>query len=238
MTSTTAQENIYILSGGAAQGLVLQLQERFKAEHQINVAGTFGAVGMMKDSLLAGTPCDVLILSDALITQLTASGNLQAGTAQALGAVKTGVAVKTGDLPVNVSNPEALTAALRAAKGIYFPDPVKATAGIHVMQVLKMLGLDAELADRLRPFPNGATAMKAMAETKETGVLGCTQITEILFTPGVDLVAPLPKAFELVTVYTAAVSTQSTNPKAARALIALLTSPNAADLRLACGFEA
>lgn len=238
MTSTTTQENIYVLSGGAAQGLVLQLQARFKAEHQTNVAATFGAVGMMKDSLLAGTPCDVLILSEALMTQLNASGDLQAGTAQALGAVKTGVAVKTGALPVDVSSAEALTAALRAAKGIYFPDPVKATAGIHVMQVLKMLGLDAELADRLRPFPNGATAMKAMAETKETGVLGCTQITEILFTPGVALVAPLPKAFELVTVYTAAVSARSSNPKAARALIALLTSPDAADLRLACGFEA
>ena len=238
MTSTTTQENIYVLSGGAAQGLVLQLQARFKAAHDINVAATFGAVGMMKDSLLAGTPCDVLILSEALMTQLNARGDLQAGTAQALGAVKTGVAIKTGALPVDVSSAEALTAALRAAKGIYFPDPVKATAGIHVMQVLSLLGLDAELADRLRPFPNGATAMKAMAETKETGMLGCTQITEILFTPGVALVAPLPKAFELVTVYTAAVSARSSNPKAARALIALLTSPDAADLRRACGFEA
>ena len=31
-------------------------------------------------------------------------------------------------------------AALLAAKGIYFPDPLKATAGIHFMNVLKGLG--------------------------------------------------------------------------------------------------
>ena len=232
------ESQLHILSGGAAQGLVLQLQERFKAQHRISVAGIFGAVGMMKDSLLTGSPCDVIILSDALIAELTASGKLMTGSAQALGAVRTGIAIKSGDKPIDVSTPETLKSALRAAQGIYFPDPVKATAGIHVMRVLKALGLETELADRLRPFPNGATAMKAMAQAQETGLLGCTQITEILFTPGVDLVAPLPKAFELATVYTAAVTAKSAQPGAARALIALLTSPDTADLRLACGFEA
>jgi molybdate transport system substrate-binding protein len=238
MTSASLSEQIHVLSGGAAQGLVIQLQERFRAQHDFGVAGTFGAVGMMKDSLLAGTPCDVIILSEALISGLTASGDLIAGSARALGAVKTGVAVKSGDAPVDVSSPEALKAALRAAKGIYFPDPVKATAGIHVMRVLKELGLDVELADRLRPFPNGATAMRAMADSAEKGLVGCTQVTEILFTDGVDLVAPLPKEFELATVYTAAVTTRSAHPAAAAALIAMLTSPDAAALRLACGFEA
>ncbi len=42
---------------------------------------------------------------------------------------------------------------LLVARGIYFPDPVKATAGIHFMSVLKRLGIDAELASRLQPFP-------------------------------------------------------------------------------------
>ncbi|MDB5966889.1 MAG: hypothetical protein JWQ72_3389 [Polaromonas sp.] len=229
--------SLHVLSGGAAQGLVTRLQERFTAGHQLDIAGTFGAVGMMKDSLLAGTPCDVIILSEALIAQLTDSGDVVAGTAMALGAVKTGVAVKSGADRVDVSTPESLAAALRAARGIYFPDPVKATAGIHVMRVLKTLGLDVELAERLRPFPNGATAMAAMARADGTGLIGCTQVTEILFTDGVELVAPLPKAFELATVYTAAVCSKAGHPQAAQALIALLASAEAAELRQACGFE-
>ena len=88
---------LHILSGGAAQGLVTQLRERFKAEQHCDIAGTFGAVGMMKDKLLAGTPCDVLILTDALIAQLTASGQVVAGSEKDLGIVKTGVAVKSGE---------------------------------------------------------------------------------------------------------------------------------------------
>ena len=229
---------IEVLSGGAAQGLVTQLQVPFKKQHQADIAGTFGAVGMMKDSLLAGTPCDVIILTDVLIEQLTGSGHLLPGSARNLGVVKTGVAVKAGDTTVDVSTPEALKAALRAARGIYFPDPIKATAGIHVMKVIRALGLEQELADRLRPFPNGATAMKAMAESHEQGLLGCTQITEILYTDGVDLVASLPTEFELATVYTAAITTASEQPRIAGALIDMLVSPGAATLRLACGFEA
>ena len=98
-------------------------------------------------------------------------------------------------------------------------------------------GLVTQLASRLHPFPNGATVMNAMAEAEGDGFLGCTQVTEILYTDGVKLVAPLPKEFELATVYTAAACTRAAEPEAANQLIALLVSPDAATVRTACGFE-
>jgi molybdate transport system substrate-binding protein len=238
MTATASPRPLRVLSGGAAQGLVTQLQVRFKAGFGVDIDGTFGAVGMMKDSLLAGTPCDVVILSDALIAGLLAGGHLLPGSEKKLGVVKTGVAVKAGEKPVDVSTPAALAASLRQSRGIYFPDPVKATAGIHVMKMIKQLGLEAELGSRLRPFPNGAAAMKAMAESRETGLVGCTQITEILYADGVELVAALPKEFELATIYTAAISARSVQPEAARGLIDMLIARDAEAVRRGCGFEA
>ena len=229
--------SLHLLSGGAAQGLVTQLEGRFQAQHHCVIKATFGAVGMMKDALLAGSPCDAIILTDALIAQLTASGDVMAGSARALGIVKTGIACKDGEAPVLVNSPSALKAALQAARGIYFPDPLKATAGIHFMNVLIRLGLESELADRLHPYPNGATAMKAMAEAAGAGLLGCTQVTEILYAAGVELIAPLPVQFELATTYTAAISSRAEQPEAAHALIELLAGADAAALRLACGFE-
>lgn len=226
-----------LLSGGAAQGLVTQLQTRFLAQTGCTVEGIFGAVGLMKDRLLSGAPCDVLILTQALIEQLTASGDVVAGSAHALGVVKTGVAVKSGEPAPKVDTPAALKAAFLAARGIYFPDPVKATAGIHVMNVLKQLGIDGEVASRLHVFPNGATAMRAMAESAEAGLVGSTQVTEILYTPGVQLVAVLPKEFELATVYTAAVCSKAQQPQLAAELIRLLVSSEAAALRRSGGFE-
>jgi molybdate transport system substrate-binding protein len=228
---------LHILSGGAAFGLVSKLEAQFKASSGCTLAGTYSAVGVMRDQLLAGAPCDVVILSAALIAQLEASGHVAAGSARALGKVRTGIAVKAGSPQPLVGSPQQLKAALLAANGIYFPDPIKATAGIHFMNVMKHLGIDTQVASRLRSYPNGATAMAEMAKCPEPGLVGCTQVTEILYTPGVDLVAVLPKEFELATVYTAAVSSKAANPSQAAALVALLSSPGAAALRLAGGFE-
>jgi molybdate transport system substrate-binding protein len=229
---------LHLLSGGAAQGLVARLQERFASECGLVVDGTFGAVGAMRDKLLAGEPCDVVILTQALIGQLEKDGHVARDSATPLGMVKTGVAVKSGDAAPDVSTASALKSALLGARGICFPDPVKATAGIHFMKVLKSLGIDAQLADRLRAYPNGATAMREMAQNSEPGLIGCTQVTEILYAPGVQLVGLLPKEFELATVYTAGVCARSERADAASAFIQMLAGPDATKARADCGFEA
>lgn len=220
-----------ILSGGAAQALV----DRMKGAR--DVQGTFGAVGAMRDKLLAGEPCDVLILTQALVDTLTQQGHVVAGSAAPLGVVMTGVAVRSGEAKHDVSTPEALKAVLRNASGVYFPDPQKATAGIHFMKVLKALGIDGELAGRIHNFPNGATSMAEMAKAAP-GAIGCTQVTEILHVPGVDLIGLLPKEFELATIYTAAVCTKAQSPDEAREFVRLLAGNEAASARAECGFEA
>jgi molybdate transport system substrate-binding protein len=228
--------SLHLLSGGAAQGLVRQLQASFEAKSSLQLDATFGAVGAMKQRLLEGAACDVLILTQALIDGLVQSGQVRAGSDRPLGIVKTGVAVKAGTPWPELASADSLRQALRNATGIYFPDPQLATAGIHFMKVLNELGIATEVAERLRPFPNGATAMKAMAECDDPHVIGCTQVTEISITPGIDLVADLPPVFELATVYTAAVCATSAHPQAAAQLIGLLTSPDHAGMRQQGGF--
>lgn len=228
---------LHLISGGAAQGLVAQLSKRFAAEQGLLPEGIFGAVGLMKDKLLAGAPCDVIILTAALIDQLEREGHVKPGTARPLGIVRTGVAVQASEPMPVVDTPAALVALLRSAQGIYFPDPVKATAGIHFMKVLKALGVDQELAGRLRPFPNGATAMRELAAATGRDLVGCTQVTEILYTPGVRLAGVLPSAFELATVYSAAVCSSAAEPGAAQALVELLSAPDTRGMRAAGGFE-
>ena len=105
------------------------------------------------------------------------------------------------------------------------------------MNVLKSLGLDQELSDRFRVFPNGATAMQSMASSDEPGLVGCTQVTEINYTPGVELVGVLPQEFELATDYTLGICTQSQQPELAQKLAALLTGPASAVIRQQGGFE-
>ena len=228
--------DVYLLSGGAAAGLVNPLKAEFEAKHNCTLHGTFSAVGAMKEALLQGTPCDVVILSKAMVQSLIDSGHVKAGSLRALGVVKTGIAVKHGTTHPAIATRADLQAAFRAAEGIYFPDPKLATAGIHFFKVLQTLGLDVALADCFRTFPNGATAMKEMALA--TGpVIGCTQVTEIKYTEGVDLVGVLPQEFELATVYALGISAQAQQPQLAQAMSDALTDTSTEALKLAGGFE-
>jgi len=228
---------LHFLSAGAAQGLLKALQPAFEAAHGVTLQGRFGAVGAMKEALLAGEPCDLFVSTDAMVTELSSQGRLDGGTRAALGRVRTGVAVRAGDSRPDVSTPESLRAALRAASGIYFPDPLRATAGIHFVQVLRELGIHDELLPRFRTFPNGATAMRELAAAGGPGLIGCTQVTEILYTAGVEWVAMLPPRFELATVYAAAVAAGSPQAAPALRLVQLMTSDEAASLRQQGGFE-
>jgi molybdate transport system substrate-binding protein len=228
---------LHLLSGGAAKGVVGALADSFRAETGVAIEGQFGAVGVMKDRLLSGEPCDVVILTAAQIDQLGSSGHVVPGSGAPLGRVPTGIAVREGDALPDVSTDAAVAAALRAAKAIYFPDPERATAGIHFVNVLKQLGIYDAVTPHLRPYPNGATAMAQMAADNEPHSIGCTQVTEIKYTKGVTLVGPLPKALELITIYSAAVTTKAADPSRARELVALLTGPKSSAIRSAGGFE-
>ena len=229
-----------LFSGGAAQAVVTGLQHDFEQAHDCALAPTFGAVGTMRDKLLAGEPCDLLVLSASLIEQLTAQGHVVPGSARALGAVSTGVSVREGAAEVAVGTSEALKAALSASRGLYVPDMTKSSAGIHIAGMLKALGLGDALADRIHEFPNGATAMRALADAEADmegeGLLGCTQVTEIMYTPGVRLVGELPAEHALSTVYTAAVCSRAQDPALAAALVELLTGEGSAALRRRSGF--
>ena len=79
--------------------------------------------------------------------------------------------------------------------------------------------------------------MAHMAQNTEDDVLGCTQVTEILYTKGVTLVGLLPKEFELSTIYAAAISRNAPHPELARKFIEELTGNQAQQLRVEGGFN-
>jgi molybdate transport system substrate-binding protein len=130
-----------------------------------------------------------------------------------------------------------LREALAAADEIHFPDPEQATAGIHFAKVMNSLEVWQSAGKRLRPAPNGATAMRALAASTALRPIGCTQATEILSTTGIVLVAPLPPGCELATTYSAAATAASSEPAAAAMLIAMLADPASSERRRRLGFS-
>jgi molybdate transport system substrate-binding protein len=222
-----------IISAGAAKAVVTAVS----AQAGLELGGAFGAVGAMKDKLLAGEPCDVIVLTRAMIEDLAKSKRVEEDSIGDLGRVYTGVATKRGAPLPNISQAAGLSAALLGAEAIYVPDLARSTAGKHIAGVLDALGIAEEVAGRLKEFPNGAAAMKAMAESSGDFAVGCTQVSEILYTPGVALAGVLPPEFELATLYAAAVTANAADPADARRFVALLTGHATQELRTKAGFE-
>jgi molybdate transport system substrate-binding protein len=228
--------NVNILSGGAAQGLVASLAPAFKTSAGFDIAGEYGAVGAMADKLRNGVPTDLVILTAALVATLANETLVVPASIADIGLVETAVAVRAGDPKVSVSDAVSLRAALLAADAIFVPDTKASTAGIHVAKMLAQLGIADTVADRLKVYPNGATAMRHLAASDAAHPIGCTQSTEIIATPGIVLSGPLPPGCELKTMYTAAVTARAANAGPAQALIDLLIGAGARELRSRAGF--
>ena len=228
--------SLNILSGGAAQGLVASLGPKFKAQTGLDIAGEFGAVGAMADKLRNGGEADIVILTAAIVGKLGQENRVVGASIADIGLVETAMAVRAGDPTVSVGDAAALRDAFRAADAIFVPDTTASTAGIHVAKVLQQLDIAGQVAARLKIFPNGATAMRHLAETDAVRPLGCTQSTEIISTAGVTLSGSLPPGCELSTMYTAAVTTRAAAEKQARSLIDLLIGADQRELRERAGF--
>jgi molybdate transport system substrate-binding protein len=225
-----------ILSGGAAQGLVGGLAAKFKQQTGLDITGEFGAVGAMATKLRQGMPADILILTSALIADLAREKLVAENSIADVGRVETALAVRSSDALASVHDAASLREAFLAADAIFVPDTKVSTAGIHVAKVLAQLGIGDEVENRLKIYPNGATAMRHMAESDARRPIGCTQSTEIIATTGVKLSGALPKGCELATLYTAAVTTRAAHAREAQILIDLLTSADQRMLRERAGF--
>ena len=227
-----------ILSGGAAAGVVQGIQADFENKNDCKINGTFSAVGAMRDLVLQGEPCDIVILSKALVDQLATSGHVIKESIRSLGIVPTGIAVpksRTLSIP-SIKTIDDIREIFRSAPALYFPDMEKSTAGIHFMKVMKTLGLDEGLKSRFRTYPNGATAMHMMSLDPDNNVVGGTQTTEINISPDVTLIGLLPDEVALNTDYCLGVCSSSANKELATTLANILVGDESLQIRKSIGY--
>ena len=176
----------------------------------------------------AGEPFDVIASPPGTIDGLIKDGKVLAETRTKLVRSGTGVEVRKGAPKPDISSTEAFKRTLLNAKSIgYLP-----TAGVP--QLIEKLGIADAIKAKVRiPDTDIVSELVAKGELE----LGVVVITQILTTPGVDLVGPLPPDIQFYISFEGAVSSQSRAPDAARALIRFLTGPVAIPVIKAQGME-
>jgi molybdate transport system substrate-binding protein len=135
-----------------------------------------------------------------------------------------------------INDDPAFTKALLDAPSIGMADPATgATSGIYLARLIDRLGIGGTVRHKVKYYPEGQTAMEAMARGEVS--LGLGQISEIKPVHGASVVGPIPEDLQLVTTYAAGVGTMSEHPDAAKKLLSYLTGPAVQTSLKANGFD-
>jgi len=232
--SASAVELTLIAPGGFRQAGT-QLIAEFEKKTGNTVKATFGSGGGTKARVVKGEPYDVPIVQPPY-QDVIASGYVVATSETPVANVAVGLAVRAGAPKPDISNAEAVKKLLLSAKAIAYPDAANgAGAGVSFDETLKKLGIYDQVQAKRKPAQGGAGAMALLAKSEVD--YGLTYMSEILPEPGVEAVGPLPKDIAPPTYLIGFVGKDSKNPDAAKALLAFLTSPEAAAVYKARGME-
>jgi len=229
-------DELAVLAAGATESTLRLALPSFEAQTGHTVKVSYGAVGLLRDRVLAGSAADLVIVTPAIVEVLQARALLGPDPRVDLGRVGGGVAVRTGVTPPAVDSPEALRAALLAAEAIYYADPATATAGAHLLAVADQLGVGEVVRQRGHTAAGGKEAMRLLAASSGPAI-GLTQISEILPVAGVVLVGPYPASLQRSTTYAGVVPAAAARPEAARALLRFLRSTEVQARFRQAGFE-
>ncbi len=179
----------------------------------------------------AGESFDLLISGSTPVDEWIRAGRLIAETRTDIARSGIGVEVKAGAPRPDISSVEAFKHALLKAESIAY---LRVGSGIYLADLFERLGIAEAIKSKVtRPESDIVSELVAKGEIE----LGMTVITQILTTPGVDLVGPLPPEVQSHVTFVAGVSSQSKEPDAARQLIRFLNGPEAIAVIKAQGME-
>jgi molybdate transport system substrate-binding protein len=194
--------------------------------HTLNVVNGYGPVFLTQ--INAGEPFDVFVSIPVITDGLFKQGALIADSRTNVARSGTGVGVRTGAPKPDISSVGAFKRALLNAESIGY----LRIGGVP--QLIERLGMtDAIKAKVTIPDTDIVSELVAKGDLE----LGIPVITQILTTPGVELVGPLPPEIQFYIQFVAGVSPNSKAPDAARALIKFLTGPTAVPVIKSQGME-
>jgi molybdate transport system substrate-binding protein len=226
---------ITVLTSVALTSAMDELAPQFERATGNKLKIGYSLIADIKKRVIAGESADVIMLSRPAMDDLQKQDKFVAGSVIDVAGTPVAIAAKAGAPKPDISSPEALKAALLAAKSIVYADPTKGGAsGVYFATVIDKLGIAEQLKARtiLVPGPQAADVV-ARGEAE----LGVAQASEIVPVSGAQLVGPLPGELGSLTQVTAAIGAGSKQAEAAKSLIQFLTGPSAAAVFKAKGFQ-
>jgi len=223
---------IKVWTARAIATVLAEVGPRFELStgHDLVIASDLSAPFVRRAN--AGEPFDILITGSAPLDELIEGGKIVAETRTHIARSGIGVAVRAGAPKPDITSVDAVKQVLLDAESIAYLKDVG--SGIHVARRLERLGIAKAIESKVtRPESDIVSELVSRGEVE----IGLVVITQILTTPGVELVGPLPPEVQSYVVFTAGISANAEEPEGARDLIEFLTGPIATPVIEAQGME-
>jgi molybdate transport system substrate-binding protein len=232
------QNEIKVLATTAMKTSLDELAPEFERATGNTLAFSFGPSAKIAKMVADGEPTDVAIVTDEGHGELTRQGKLVPGIRADVAKSAMALAVQQGARKPDISSAEKFKSALLAAKSLGMSNPVGGgQSGANLAKIFDKLGITEAMKAKAVYGPGGPAGLIGHFLVRKEVEIGIQQLPELMAVPGIDIVGPLPPDIQMMTVFSAGLSTVAKNVEGANALIHFLTTPKAVAVIKAKGME-
>lgn len=221
------------LVSNGMKGSMEALQPQIEQAIGRSLAIQFGSTASLKKRIETGEAFDLTIITTEAIDDLIRQGRLTRASRADVGRSELGIGIRAGAARPDIRTPVALKKALQETMSVTYPQDGASRGTIEKM--FERMGITIEMKPKIILAPGSAAATESVAAGRAAMVI--TLFSEIVPTPGVEILGPLPGEYRSDIRFAAATSAASTNAETAKALIAFLSGPKAALILRAKGIE-
>jgi len=215
---------VRFLCADALEASMRELIAEFETVTGHSVKVMFANAGTNTERVRKEDVADLAIVLPQQWETLRKEGKIDPAVRVVVGKVGLGAFVKKGAARPDIDSVEAFKRALLTSRAIAVRDPgQRSPVGTYLIALFDRLGIGDDIKPKLRltadrPYE---TVIKGDAE------IGFSTLAEIVGSPEVDLVGPLPGEIQNFNILTAAIPISAKHVEAAKVLIEYLTSPRA-----------
>jgi len=214
-----------------------EIAAQFEKTTGHKVTAAYGPTGGLAKRIADGEAADMVVLGSQT-SELMQQGKLAAGSNTDIARGMIGAGVMKGAPKPDISSEAAFKAALLSAKSIAVTDPASGGgSGVYFGKLFDQMGLAQTLKPKLKLAAGGPNGYAATFVARGEAEFALQPIPELMAVPGIEIVGPLPGAFQNVTTYTASIPVSAKEADAAKALIKVLAAPSSAAIYRARGLE-
>ena len=212
---------ISLLCPDPIEATMNQLLANFEAKTGIHVNVTYGSGTGTRETVANGGALDVSVLL-APFPEALAKGNIDPKSATVIAQLRLALAVPKGAPKPDISTAAAARQALLGAKSPISVDPELGSVGGAAMLALEKMGIAEQMKPRIKWVGNRAAVLRAVSSGESDLAIG--PYLSDMRGNGFDVVGALPPDASTPVDITGFLSTSVKDPKAARALLAYLSS--------------